>query len=341
MATISLLGLTYDEIQCILAPLGFSSAQALAVAKSVYRKRISDFSEIEGISGILKNSLRTHAVTGLFPPESSGESSDGSIKYIFRNADGLVYETVFIPDSRRVTVCVSSQSGCRMGCTFCATSGLGYRGNLNAGEIINQVLSLPGADKVTNVVFMGMGEPMDNIEEVLKACLIMTADYGLALGRRNITVSTVGISSAVREFLEKSGCNLTLSLHSPFQEERGTVIPVAKRYPFSEMLDLMKEQVTLRGRRMSVAYVMIAGINDTERHLAGLVELLRGSAVRVNILPYHNTGRDEYVSSSPEKMLYFKHRLVTSGISASVRQSRGADINAACGLLAAGINRAL
>jgi 23S rRNA (adenine2503-C2)-methyltransferase len=225
-----------------------------------------------------------------------------------------------------------------MGCPFCVTGRYGFHGNLRAGEIVNQVIGLPVAEKVTHVVFMGMGEPMDNLRDVLNACEIITSEWGLAISPRNVTVSTVGIIPGVTRFLDESNCNLTLSLYSPFPGERLKVIPAEKSNPFREILEVMQNSPVKKKRRMSIAYVMVSGINDSESHLQELKNLLAGTGIRINLLPYHPAG-DTNVPSPPQKMQYFKHNLMTSGISASIRKSRGADISAACGLLAAGLFR--
>jgi 23S rRNA (adenine2503-C2)-methyltransferase len=224
-----------------------------------------------------------------------------------------------------------------MGCRFCATARYGFRGNLTAGEIINQVISLPDAEKITHVVFMGMGEPMDNIENVLKACEILTAEWGLALSPRNVTVSTVGLTPGVETFLRSSLCNLTLSLGSPFAEERKSVVPAEFHYPVYTIIEMMKRYPREKKRRFSLAYVMINAWNDSDSHLEELKILVGSSGIRVNLLPYHPVTNDPNTSSSSERMQYFKHNLIVSGISASVRKSRGSDISAACGLLAAGL----
>jgi 23S rRNA (adenine2503-C2)-methyltransferase len=237
-----------------------------------------------------------------------------------------------IPDKKRHTVCVSVQSGCRMGCRFCATGLQGWRGNLTAGDIISQVISLP--HDITHVVVMGMGEPGDNADEVIKACRILTAEWGLAIGKNKVTVSTIGVTPLVRRLLEETECNITLSLHSPFADERAEVIPAEKKWPFNETLELLRHHDVCHGRRLTMAYVMIRDKNDTERHLEELKRLLSGTGIRVNLLPYHRTMADDYAPSDDETMMRFKHSLVISGIGASVRRSRGEDIAAACGMLA-------
>jgi 23S rRNA (adenine2503-C2)-methyltransferase len=223
-----------------------------------------------------------------------------------------------------------------MGCPYCQTGKMGLIRSLTAGEIVNQVYSVPETSKVTHVVFMGMGEPLDNLDEVLKACHILTAQWGFAISPQKITVSTVGLSDRLDDFLERSGCNLTMSLYSPFSDERLRMIPAEASNPSAGIIGKMKKAATSGKRRFSIAYMMIRGINDTERHLEELIRILKGSAIRVNILPFHTINSRSTEPPVTARMEYFRHMLVSSGISASVRRSRGNDISAACGLLAAG-----
>jgi len=333
----SLCGLTADEIFRLIGPSGFTLYQAVSISNSIYKKRTIEISQINKIPKKLKDELAANMCSGIFMPVASEVSADKTVKYLFRTETGKEFETVFIPDNKRNTVCVSTQSGCRMGCPFCVTSRYGFRGNLSAGEIVNQIISIPEAGIVTHIVFMGMGEPMDNLENVLKACKIITAGWGLSISPRNVTVSTVGITPGIEKFLENSDCNLTLSLHSPLIEERKRIVPVEKHYPVQKIIEIMKNYPVKKKRRLSLAYVMIKDLNDTDYHLEGLKSLLKGSIIRVNLLPYHQASNDPNTSSSAERMLFFKHNLVVSGISASVRKSRGIDISAACGLLATGL----
>jgi 23S rRNA (adenine2503-C2)-methyltransferase len=335
MAKIRLCGLTADEIHELIEPFEFTFRHSLQISNSIYKKRISDIRQIAEIPKSLKQKLFDIAVTGLFPPTSSSISTDGSVKYLFRSEEGKVFETVSIPERKRNTVCVSTQSGCRMGCSFCATAKYGYRGNLTAGEIINQIISIPHSGDITHVVFMGMGEPMDNLENVIKACRILTSEWGLSVSSKNITISTVGIIPEIEQFLLRSECNLTLSLFSPFSVEREKVVPAERLNPSLKILELMKTIRVKRRRRLSIAYIMIDNINDTDAHLEELKTILKDSVIRVNLLSYHPVTNDQNCSSSKERMQYFKHSLVVSGISASIRISRGTDISAACGLLAA------
>jgi len=283
--------------------------------------------------------LHKNRESGIRGPVSSESASDGTIKYLFRTGEGKEFETVYIPGKKRNTVCVSTQAGCRMGCKYCATAQYGYHGNLTAGEILGQVLRIPEASVIDHVVFMGMGEPMDNLDNVARACEIMISDKGMAIGYRNITVSSVGLTPGIDNFLKSSRCNFTLSLYSPFPQERAELIPVERRYPVNGIIDMMKEQPLIRGRRLTLAYVMIEGRNDTERHLKALIGMVRGSQIRINLLPFHSIPGYSLKSSPAERLHYFKHTLVMEGISASVRKTRGADIYAACGLLAKSLKK--
>jgi 23S rRNA (adenine2503-C2)-methyltransferase len=330
----SLCGLTSGEIYDIIRSYGFTAVHATSISNSIYKKRISDIAHLSKIPGRLNEVLSDIAVSGIYPPVSTEVSADKSVKYLFRTEDNKKFETVFIPDNKRNTICISTQSGCRMGCSFCATARYGFRGNLTAGEIVTQILGIPETFKVTHVVFMGMGEPMDNLENVLKACSIITAEWGLAISPRNITVSTVGIMPGVKQFLQRSDCNLTLSLYSPYPQERRKTIPAENQYPAQTIIDLMKSYHIKKKRRLSLAYVMVRDLNDTDSHLEELKSILKGSDIRVNLLHYHPSLNDQNSSSSDERILFFKHNLIVSGISASIRKSRGTDISAACGLLA-------
>lgn len=333
----NLCGLTPDEILILIEEAGYTSIQAMEIAKNIYRKKNTEFSDISNIPKSLLNHLQDISDTGFYKPVSFEISSDRTVKYLFISPEGKKIETVLIPEEKRTTVCVSTQSGCRMGCPFCVTGSYGFYGNLTAGDIVNQVISIPGSATVTNVVFMGMGEPMDNLDNVLKACKIMISDWGLALGARKITVSSVGITGAIKDFLDKSECNLAISLFSPFSEERAAFIPAERKYPVNGIIDMMINYSVRKKRRFSIAYVMMEGVNDSSRHLEKLKSMLSGSGIRVNLLPYHPSENDSIRSSSVKTMESFKHDLVMSGISASIRKSRGADISAACGLLASGL----
>jgi len=331
----TLYGLNPDEIYDLIDVSGFSERHAVEIALNLYRRKTDSIDDFIKIPKKLKSFLNSHCSIGLLECVDSELSSDGAVRYLFKSASGKFFETVYIPEHKRNTVCVSVQSGCRMGCPNCVSGAYGFHGNLTAEEIVMQALSVNSASGVTHVVFMGMGEPMDNLDNVLKACEILTAQWGLALSPRNITVSTTGILSGVKRFLKESDCNLTLSLHSPFSAERAKIIPIESKYPFTDLLAEMKSAKLKKGRRLSVAYMMIDGVNDSDEHLKELILLLKGYDIRVNILPFHKSPDCTLNPSPQERMQYFKHSLVCAGILASIRKSRGGDISAACGLLAA------
>lgn len=333
-----LCGLTEDEIFNLIEPGGFEHRHSISIANAIYKKKVKAISDIPKIQKSLVRYLEKTCSVGFYNPQSSEISTDKTEKHLFYSPEGKYFETVYIPDNKKNTVCVSTQSGCRMGCPFCITGSYGFHGNLSAGDILNQVLSIPGSLKVDHVVFMGMGEPMDNLENTMKACRILAAEWGLAIGSGNITVSTVGVTEGVKTFLKESDCNLTVSLFSPFHKERFSVVPAEKKYPVKEIIEIMRNYSAKKKRRLSTAYIMIQNVNDSDRHLEGLKAMLGGTGIRVNLLPYHKTENDVNFSSSAERMQFFKHELIISGISASVRRSRGADISAACGLLASGLN---
>jgi 23S rRNA (adenine2503-C2)-methyltransferase len=331
----TLYGLTPDEIYDLISVSEFNRRHAEEIALNLYRRKIKTIDDFVKIPKKLKSFLNSYSSVGILNCVDSELSADGAVRYLFKSASDKYFETVYIPEHKRNTVCVSVQSGCRMGCPNCVSGAYGFYGNLTAGEIVTQILGIPFASSVTHVVFMGMGEPMDNLDNVLKACEILTAQWGLAISPRNITVSTTGILPAVKRFLQESECNLTLSLHSPFAAERAKLIPAENRYPLSDLLAEMKNAKLKKGRRLSVAYMMIDGVNDSEKHLQKLISLIKGSAIRVNILPFHKIPNSILSPSPPELIQYFKHSLTCAGVSASIRKSRGEDISAACGLLAA------
>lgn len=336
---ISLTGLSLEQLEDLLSVNQTDPKYASRLLYWVYRRKIISFDIIDDIPKKVLAKLSETFTPGISAPYSSMTSIDGSVKYLFRNSDGNYYESVYIPDGRRNTLCVSVQSGCRMGCRFCATAKYGWHDNLTAGEIINQVISL--TVEITHVVFMGMGEPCDNADEVINAYSILTSEWGLAKGRTNITISTAGVMPGFEKLLKNTGANITLSLHSPFPAERASIIPAEKSWPAHAMLKMMAGHKSLHRRRFTVAYVMIDSINDTQRHLEALKNLLSGTGIRVNLLPYHPLPDDEYKSSTNERMMLFKHMLVISATGASIRRSRGNDVYAACGMLAAKASKSI
>ena len=238
-----------------------------------------------------------------------------------------------IPERERITVCVSSQIGCKMGCLFCFTGKQGFQGQLTAGEIVNQVKSIEEAEQITNIVYMGMGEPFDNLEEVLKSLEILTSDWGFAMSPRRITVSTIGIIPGMVTFLEKSEAHLAVSLHTPFNDERRRLMPVEVAYPLEEVVAEIKGWDFGRQRRISFEYILFEGLNDTPRHVCELTRLLNGLKCRINLIRFHPVPGTPLKSPGEETLQKFKDELNRKGILTTIRASRGEDIYAACGLL--------
>ena len=276
--------------------------------------------------------LKSHYTVDLQEAVDVQSSVDGTKKYLFPYGEKFI-ETAYIPDKERATVCVSSQVGCKMGCLFCMTGKQGFQGNLSSGEILNQLRSLPEWDKLSNVVYMGMGEPLDNLDEVLKSLEILTAPWGYAWSPRRITVSTIGITPAMLTFLEKSEAHLAVSLHSPFDEERRKLMPVQQVYPLKEVLSEIRSWDFGRQRRISFEYILFKDLNDSPLHVKELTRILSGIRCRINLIRFHPIPGTPLEAPSEETIERFKNSLNHRGIITTVRASRGQDIWAACGLL--------
>jgi 23S rRNA (adenine2503-C2)-methyltransferase len=326
-------GKSYSEIAAILEESGFTDIPAEKITYWIYRRRIKDFLEADNIPMELRKYLCNNYSSGFYEPFREIRSGDLSIKYLFNTRTGSPVESVFIPDEKRKTICISSQAGCRMACDFCNTGMMGFRGNLEPDEIINQVASVMDRSQISHVVYMGMGEPLDNYMNVLKSLDILTAQWGFALSPRNITVSTIGVKPYLDYFLQETRCNLAVSIHTPFDEERDRLIPAAVKYSVRELIDMICSYQWVKNRRVTFQYVMIKGINDTDRHLSELVRILKETPVRINLMSYHSPEGSIMQSSPIDIQWHFKRHLIMNGISASIRKSRGQDIGAACGLL--------
>jgi len=328
-----LYGKTLNELIAITRPLGLPGYSARQIAEWLYR---NDVTSVDGMTNLPKKAremLADRFITGLSDPAGVSESNDGTKKYLFRVKNGKYIETALIPEKERATVCVSTQAGCRMACRFCMTGKQGFQGNLTAKEILNQFRSLPGFRGVTNIVYMGMGEPLDNTDEVLKSLEILTSDWGYAWSPTRITVSTVGIIKEIRTFIEKSNVHLAVSLHSPFDEERAALMPVQNSNPVREVIRLIREAGIKGQRRISFEYILFKGLNDTPAHVKELSRLLNGISCRINIIRFHNIPGSGFSSPDQEEITNFRDSLNRKGITATIRASRGEDINAACGLL--------
>lgn len=329
----SLFGKTLTELKEICASYSLPSFSARQIAEWLYRKDISDIDEMSNLSIKNRNILKENFNLGIRLHSKVQESLDGTKKYLFPAKNNRFIEAAYIPEKDRATLCVSSQIGCKMGCLFCMTGKQGFQGNLTAGEILNQVKALPEREKLTNIVYMGMGEPLDNTEEVLKSLEIFTSEWGFGMSPKRITVSTIGIIPSMETFLNSSDCHLAISLHTPFDDERKKLMPVQNIYPIENVIEFVKQFDWTKQRRVSIEYIMFKGINDTTRHVNQLARLLNGLKCRINLIRFHPIPDTPLESTAINDILAFRDKLNAKGITATLRRSRGEDIYAACGLL--------
>ncbi len=330
---IALLGMTLPELKDVAGKVGMPSFAARQMAEWLYGKKVASIDEMTNISMKNRRLLSERYTVGCSAPVDEQRSKDGTVKYLYRTAAGGYVETVYIPDGERATLCVSSQVGCRMNCCFCMTGKQGFSGHLTAADILNQLYSLPERDTLTNVVFMGQGEPLDNLDNVLRATEILTADYGYAWSPKRITVSTVGVRKGMKRFLDESECHLAVSLHNPFAEQRAELMPAEKSFSVAEIVALLREYDFTHQRRLSFEYTMFEDVNDTMTHAKELLRLLSGLECRMNLIRFHSIPGADLKGSSEENMLRFRDYLTTHGLFSTIRASRGQDIFAACGLL--------
>ena len=306
---------------------------ASQIARWLYVSHVDSIDSMTNLSLAVRRTLQERYDMGLTAPLRESISADGTKKYLFATKQGEYIESAYIPDGDRATLCVSSQAGCRMGCKFCATGRQGLQHSLSAGEIINQILSIPDSAKLTNVVFMGMGEPLDNTDEVLRAIDILTAKWGFGWSPTRITLSTAGVAKDLPRFLDESKAHLAISLHNPFHDERAEIMPIEKAYPIREVMDILRRYDFTSQRRVSFEYILMEGLNDSPRHIKELCRLLDGVKCRINLIRFHKIPDSPYYSPSEEQMIAFRNTLTAKGIQTTIRTSRGEDIQAACGLL--------
>ena len=323
-----------QQLQELCAGEGFPRFTAKQLCDWLYKKRVDSIGAMTNLSKFQRARLDEIAYIGRETPVRCQVSKDGTKKYLFPVLDGNFIEAVFIPDEDRATLCVSCQVGCKMGCRFCVTGQQGFHGNLSAGDILNQLFSIPEFESLTNVVFMGMGEPMDNLDVVLAATQVLTSDWGLGWSPKRITVSTVGVIPSLRRFLDESQCHLAVSLHNPVPQERLAMMPVQKAFPLNEVLALLRKYDWSGQRRLSFEYTMFRGENDDLAHAQKLVDALRGLDCRVNLIRFHESPEAPYKTSLPTTIANFQNYLNRNGVICTLRASRGQDIDAACGLLA-------
>ncbi len=368
-----LIGKDIGELKEVASCAGLPGYAASQIAQWLYGKRVKSVEDMTNISKAGRAVLADRYEVGIAGYSTVQKSSDGTKKYLFPvgsvhgedmlpgcHASGhpagsatqgnvadkdtgtlerSAVEAVMIPDRDRATLCVSSQSGCRMGCRFCMTGRQGFHGNLSSADIISQFLAVDEGPLLTNAVFMGMGEPLDNYDSVMKAIAVLTSDWGFGWSPKRITVSTIGVLPNLKRFLDESRCHLAVSLHSPFHEERLSIMPVEKAWPIEDTVSLIRQYDFTGQRRVSFEYTMFAGFNDDKRHADAIARLLKGIECRVNLIRFHKIPDFPYETSSDAVMEAFRGRLEHAGIVSTVRASRGEDIMAACGMLAGKHNK--
>ncbi|PVX50699.1 23S rRNA m(2)A-2503 methyltransferase [Balneicella halophila] len=331
---VELYGKTLGELTEIVKKWGMPQYMGKQIAEWLYQHKVYDFAEMTNISKKHRVFLEENASITCPSYIQVSESVDGTKKYLYPVIGKEKFiEAVYIPDEKRNTLCISSQVGCRYACAFCMTGRQGWQGHLTPGEIVNQVANLPEIDELTNIVFMGMGEPFDNPDSVMNTLEILTSEYGLNMSKKRITVSTIGIIPAMRRFLEETGCHLAISIHSPFDEERKKLMPVQKIYPIRDVLDTLREFDFDNHRRVSFEYILFEGINDSDKHVKELVKILQGIRCRINLMRFHPIPNSPLKSPNDQVVYHFKEALINKGLMATVRTSRGMDIEAACGML--------
>ena len=332
MEKMILLGKTPAEIQEVVEKLELPKFTGKQIVDWIYQKRCASIEDMTNLSKSARALLSEQYETGLKAPVKEQVSTDGTKKYLFPAGEHFI-EAAYIPDKERATLCVSTQVGCQMDCLFCATGKQGFQKNLSVAEIMNQILSLPEFDELTNIVFMGMGEPFDNTDNVLRVLNVLTAETGYAWSPKRVTVSTVGLIPGMLRFLSESQCHLAVSLHNPIAEERLEMMPAQKAFPIARVLEEIKRFDFTGQRRVSFEYTMFEGVNDQQRHVDALVRLLSGLECRVNLIRFHTVPDTPFKGASMQRMEWFRDQLNKKGVTTTIRKSRGEDILAACGLL--------
>ncbi|MDE6397109.1 MAG: 23S rRNA (adenine(2503)-C(2))-methyltransferase RlmN [Muribaculaceae bacterium] len=329
-----LLGMTLETLREVAEQNGLKSFAAKQIARWLYVAKVTSSDEMTDLSKKSREKLKEKYTVGREKPLMSVTSIDGTVKYLFEGRGGRDVEAVYIPDKDLATLCVSSQAGCKMACAFCMTGRQGFHGNLTTAQIINQILSIDNSEQLTNIVFMGMGEPTDNLPAVMDAIEILTADWGLAWSPKRITVSTIGRLPEMERLLKETKVHIAVSIHNPYPAERAKLMPSERAWHLHDIFDVLSRYDWHHQRRLSVEYIMWRGVNDDLRHADALAKLVKPSSARVNLIRFHEIGEIDLKPSSRETMERFRDRLNSLGITATIRASRGEDIMAACGMLA-------
>ena len=328
-----LYGQTLPQLEVLCNRLEMPRFAAKQIARWLYDKHATTIEAMSDLSARHRALLAETYEVGLTAPEKVSISADGTKKYLYRTSQNHFIESAYIPDGDRATLCISSQAGCRMGCRFCATGRQGLQHSLSTNEILNQIGSLPERERLTNVVFMGMGEPLDNLDSLLPTLEILTSAWGFGWSPTRITVSTAGVASRLERFLDATQVHLAVSLHNPFPHERAEIMPVEKAWPIREVVEILRRYDFTHQRRVSFEYIVMSGLNDSPRHIRELTRLLNGIKCRINLIRFHRIPDSPYFSPGDEAMVRFRDALTARGILTTIRASRGEDIQAACGLL--------
>ena len=337
--TTSLLGMSVDELRVLVQAYGAPRFRGDQIADWLYRRKVESIDSMSNIPIPLREILAARHSLGRNPPDSVSVSSDGTKKYLFglpigegRSAiDRRLVEAAYIPEVSRATLCLSSQVGCAMGCLFCMTGKQGLQGNLSAAEIVNQYMSLPERDSITNIVYMGMGEPLDNPEEVLRSLKLFTDAIGIS--QKRITVSTIGIVPGLRRFISESRCRLAISVHTPFDDERKRLMPMQHVYPIGEVMEIVRRSDFGKQRRVSLEYIVFQGLNHGSRHAREIARLTEGIRCRINLIRFHEIPGSPLKTATEAEMVDFESALRAKGLRTTIRASRGEDVQAACGML--------
>ena len=337
----TLLGLTLDELKDVAKELGMPAFTGSQIAKWIYERRVKSIDEMTNLSKGNRAKLAESYEIGCIAPIESRHSKDGTVKYLFpvRTTDGdtsrkRFVETVYIPEEGgHATLCVSCEVGCKMNCLFCQTGKQGFHGYLTVADILNQAYSIPEADTLTNIVYMGQGEPMDNLDNVLRSTQILTAPYGWAWSPKRITVSSVGLKDKLQRFLNESDCQVAISLHSPIHEQREQLMPAEKGMAIKDVVELLRDYDFAHQRRLTFEYIVFGGLNDSQAHAREICRLLKGLDCHVNLIRFHQIPDVPLRGTSQERMESFRDYLTAHGFFCTIRASRGQDIEAACGLL--------
>ena len=335
-----LYGQTLPQLEALCNRLEMPRFAAKQIARWLYDKHATTIEAMSDLSARHRALLAETYEVGLTAPEKVSISTDGTKKYLYRTSQNHFIESAYIPDGDRATLCISSQAGCRMGCRFCATGRQGLQHSLSTNEILNQIGSLPERERLTNVVFMGMGEPLDNLDSLLPALEVLTSAWGFGWSPTRITVSTAGVASRLERFLEATQVHLAVSLHNPFPHERAEIMPVEKAWPIREVVEILRRYDFTHQRRVSFEYIVMSGLNDSPRHIRELCRLLDGIKCRINLIRFHKIPGSPYFSPDDRAMIAFRDARTAKGIHTTIRTSRGEDIQAACGLLSTAQNEA-